>query len=126
MFAANYQGLFSSRSIEFGSQEYSPHAEMLERLLQLDLEQAIVWQMWDNSRDFFEDSAMHYVVGSASVATGLFSVGYVMWALRGGAFMTAIASSIPSWRLIDPSALLATYKTSAATSADRIEKILGS
>ena len=125
MVQAMHRGLYMTRELISIDNQYSPHAEMLERLLQMDLEQAIVWQMWDESRDFFENYDPHYFVGSASVATGLFSVGYVMWALRGGAFMTAIASSIPSWRLIDPSALLATYKTSAVTSADRIEKIFG-
>ena len=98
---------------------------MLERLLQLDLEQAVVWQMWDHARDSFEDSSTHYFVGSASVATGLFSVGYVMWALRGGALITAMGPSLPAWRLVDPTTLLTAYRAGTNTSADQVEKMLG-
>ena len=42
-----FAALFSGDRLEFESQRYSPQVEMLERLLQLDLEQAIVWQSWD-------------------------------------------------------------------------------
>ena len=63
-------------------------------------------------------------VGSAGKAAGLLSVGYVLWALRGGALMTAIASSLPAWRLIDPTALLTAYRASSATLSDSVEKML--
>ena len=104
------------------AQEYSAEIEMLERLLQLDLEQAIVWQQWDDSGQEFEKSPVSYLVGSAGTAAGLFSVGYVLWALRGGALVTAAASSLPTWRLIDPAALLSAYRETKT--ADRVEQML--
>ena len=90
---------------------------MLERLLQLDIEQAIVWQQWDEGQDDFEKSPTSYFVGTAGAAAGFFSVGYVLWALRGGAILTAVASSLPTWRLIDPAAILTAYRASQSRHA---------
>jgi hypothetical protein len=119
-----FAGLFSDDRLEFGSQQYSPQVEMLERLLQLDLEQAIVWQAWDQTRESFEDSSVSYVVGSAGTAAGLFSIGYVVWALRGGAFVTAMSSALPAWRIVDPTTLLTAYRT-ARSPGDAVENMLG-
>ena len=67
-----FAGLFSNDRLEFASQRYSPQVEMLERLLQLDLEQAIVWQAWDQTRDTVEDSPVSYMIGSAGARPGCF------------------------------------------------------
>jgi hypothetical protein len=123
---AIYQSVFSlGSSTEFAVPQYSAQLELLARLLQVDLEQAIVWQSWDESRQGVEESPISYLVGSAGSAMGLFSVGYVLWALRGGALMTAMASSLPAWRLIDPTALLTAYRASRATTQDHVERMLG-
>ena len=52
--------------------------EMFGRLLQLDLEQAIVWQQWEQDGPADEGTTSFYV-GTAGVAAGLFSVGYIFW-----------------------------------------------
>ena len=119
-----FMGLFSGNSLEFASQQYSPQVEMLERLLQIDLEQAIVWQAWDQMREHTDDSPATYVIGSAGSAVGVFSVGYVVWALRGGAFVTAMSSALPTWRIVDPTALLTAYRT-AKSPSDAVENMLG-
>ncbi|MEO1528387.1 MAG: cadherin-like domain-containing protein [Planctomycetota bacterium] len=94
-------------------------------LLQLDIEQAISWDFWDQTEENPEDSTYELVVGTAGAAVGLFSVGYVMWALRGGAFLTVMASALPAWRFIDPVSILGAYRaTQKAT--DRVETMLGS
>lgn len=42
-------------------------------------------------------------VTAASAAAGMsVSVGYVVWMLRGGVLVSALLSSIPAWRLVDP------------------------
>jgi hypothetical protein len=42
------------------------------------------------------------VVGSSvTVATG-FSIGYVLWLVRGEVLLTSLLASLPAWRLIDP------------------------
>jgi hypothetical protein len=121
---ATYEGSLGSRSkLVLTSQQYSAQVEMLERLLELDLEQAIVWTSWDESRNEAEKSPISFFVGTAGTAAGLFSVGYAMWVLRGGALMTVLASSLPAWRLIDPAALLTAYRASAV-GADDLEKML--
>ncbi len=119
-----FAGLFSNDRLEFGSQGYSPQVEMLERLLQLDLEQAIVWQAWDQTRDSFENSSVNYVIGSAGTAAGMFSIGYVVWALRGGALATAMTSALPAWKIVDPTTLLTAYRT-AKSPGDAVENMLG-
>ncbi len=97
--------------------------EMFGRLLQLDLEQAIVWQQWDQLQQG-EETATSFYVGTAGIAAGMFSIGYVFWALRGGAFVAAITSTLPSWRLVDPATLLSAYRASKSIANDRVEKML--
>jgi hypothetical protein len=42
-------------------------------------------------------------VGSVSgVTTTLLSVGYVIWCLRGGAFIGTLLTTLPLWRWLDP------------------------
>ena len=46
------------------------------------------------------------VVGTAlTVSTG-FTVGYVVWMLRGGMLLTSLLAQMPAWRLLDPLAVL--------------------
>jgi hypothetical protein len=122
---ATTQGFYSdSARLILVSQEHSSEVAMLERLLQLDIEQAIVWQQWDEGQDDSEKSPISYFVGTAGAAAGFFSVGYVLWALRGGAILTAVASSLPTWRLIDPAAILTAYRASQSRTRDRVDQLL--
>jgi hypothetical protein len=105
------------------SPQQSLELEMFERLLQLDIEQAIVWQQWDQYQQS-EESALSFYIGSAGIAAGIFSVGYVLWALRGGAFVAAITTSIPTWRFIDPAALLGAYRAATTSGRDRVEDLM--
>ncbi len=47
------------------------------------------------------DSERLVVGSSVTVATG-FSIGYVLWLLRGEVLLTSLLASLPAWRLIDP------------------------
>ncbi len=79
---AKYQGLFGSRStLVYATDQYSVQVEMLERLLQLDLEQAIVWQSWDESRDEIENTPISFLL--ARLARRL---GFSRWAMCCGHF----------------------------------------
>ncbi len=42
------------------------------------------------------------VVGSVGVVTTGFSVGYLIWAVRGGMLLSGFLSQIPAWTLLDP------------------------
>ena len=42
------------------------------------------------------------VVGSTLTATTGFSIGYVLWLVRGEVLLTSLLASLPAWRLIDP------------------------
>ena len=120
---AREYSLMSSKREADAALTRSSELAMFERLLQLDLEQAIVWQQWDRTI-FEEEGSFNFYVGTAGVAAGLFSIGYVFWAIRGGAFVAAITSTLPSWRLVDPAALLNAYRASTAATPDRIEKMM--
>jgi len=100
---------------------------LLQQLLQVDLQQAIVWNQWDKLRDANEDGTLlgQFSVGTAGATAGLFSIGYLMWALRGGMFLATVYSSIPAWRMLDPATLLTSYRSSKTTDPDdSIESML--
>nr|WP_161501586.1 cadherin-like domain-containing protein [Rhodopirellula sp. SM50] len=103
--------------------DFSPELVQLERLLRQDLEQAIVWAQWDDYREQEEAPAMVYV-GVAGAGMSVFSIGFVFWALRGGALMTVFASSLPAWRFIDPIAMLTAYRSSQLNAEDGLESLL--
>lgn len=100
--------------------------ELLRRMLQLDLEQAIAWHEWsdDEGANGQDDTAFTYVAGSAAAASGLATIGYVFWALRGGMFAATVASSIPVWRMVDPISLLLAYREGRHVPGDAVEKLL--
>jgi hypothetical protein len=46
------------------------------------------------------------VAGSTAVVTTGLTVGYLVWALRGGSLLATMISSLPAWTLIDPLPIL--------------------
>lgn len=103
---------------------YSPELKQLERLLRQDMQNAIVWSQWDDS-DELDEPAMIAYVGVAGAGAGVFSIGYVFWALRGGALMSVFASSLPAWRFIDPVAMLSAYRRSIADGDEGLDSMMG-
>ena len=76
-----------------------------------DLQSAFVWDAVVEDSDITDDEEeFSFLIDSASTAAGLFSIGLVVWVLRGGAFMTALASGGSSWRIVDPTAMLSAYR----------------
>ena len=51
--------------------------------------------------------------------TGIGSLGYILWTLRGGALMAVALTQLPSWRMIDPLPILDSYVSGAAGGADQ-------
>ena len=58
------------------------------------------------SFDFTDD----IVVGSSAVVSTSLSVGYVIWALRGGSLLTAFLSAMPAWQAFDPLLVLQSFE----------------
>ncbi len=79
---------FDRHRNDLASLSVSNHNEalLLQRNLITDLTQSIVWDHWDSLKLQTENAPAfeNILVGSAGVTAGLFSVGYVMFALRGG------------------------------------------
>jgi hypothetical protein len=90
-------------------------------MLQQDIRQAIEWTQWDKN-DIQDRGSFTVYAGAASVGMGAISVGYLCWALRGGAVMTVFASSLPAWRFVDPVAMVSAYRHARA----KAEKGIGS
>lgn len=57
-----------------------------------------------------------YAAASAVGATGSLTVGYVLWALRGGWLVSSILAQMPAWQLVDPLMVL-----SSLTGDDELE-----
>ncbi|MEP2075362.1 MAG: hypothetical protein ABJJ13_17945, partial [Rhodopirellula bahusiensis] len=55
---------------------------------------------------------------------GLASIGYVLWALRGGMFIATMYAGIPSWRMLDPASLLSAYRGADGMAQDKVEEML--
>jgi hypothetical protein len=114
----------NTESVSDGAFSYSPELAQLERVLRHDLAQAIVWSQWDNAHHD-EETPMSVFVGAAGAGMAVFSVGYVFWALRGGALMTVFGSSLPAWRFIDPIAMLSAYRSSRRGGDDKLDSLVG-
>ncbi len=97
----------------------------LERLLQQDIRQAILWTQWDDLEQQQQETPIMVYVGAAGAGMSVFSIGYVFWALRGGALITVFASSLPAWRFIDPIAMLSAYRNAAAAPDDGLDAMIG-
>ena len=65
-------------------------ATMFRELLEVDIQQAVLWQDWDALRETTETPPILYVVGSAGSAAGIISVGYLLWILRGSTVITLL------------------------------------
>ena len=93
----------SEQSFELNSRAIAQNVveqqrRVLSRKTTTQLDQAL-----DQVTEDLEKPRMDQVVfGTASVSLGGFSVGYILWLLRGGSLVASMLTSIPAWRMIDP------------------------
>jgi len=65
-------------------------------------------ERWDRTEQLNETLLnVDTVVGSSVGVSSGFTVGYMIWLLRGGTLMGSVLSSLPAWRLVDPLPVLA-------------------
>jgi VCBS repeat-containing protein len=112
-------GAFSNQAIEWTANVVASAIEQASTLH----DQAISWAKWDDAQET-EELQWDFSIGAVAVTAGLLSVGYVLWALRGGVFIATVFSGIPSWRLIDPSTLLEAHRSIEKNENDEIENML--
>ncbi len=124
--STDYQASMSANATDGSiAQRSNWEATMFRELLQIDIQQAVVWQDWDTLRETTETPPILYVVGSAGSAAGIISVGYLLWILRGSTVITVLTSSAPRWRMVDPTAILTAYRGSIDYDDDQMEDMLG-
>ena len=65
--------------------------------------------IWDREEELSEDVLINIdtTVGSSVGLSSGFTVGYMIWLLRGGTLMGSVLTSLPAWRLVDPLPVLA-------------------
>ena len=57
-------------------------------------------------------SSEQLVLGTTTAAAMAFSVGYIIWLIRGGSLFACLLASLPAWSLFDPLPVLDCYATS--------------
>lgn len=69
----------------------------------------------------------HRVVASSVVVSSGVSIGYVIWLLRSGAFISSVLASVPAWRSIDPLPVLSSLgqaRDDATEDDESLEKLV--
>jgi hypothetical protein len=100
--------------------------------LQMELQHRLEWEMqtmsswvdWQDDSTIVKEQRREVLIGTATTAASLISVGYVLLALRGGAFVTVVATGLPTWRIVDPTALLTAYRSPEGIAADAVDDII--
>ena len=59
------------------------------------------------SEESAEQKLEEIVSGTYVVSTATFSVGYVLWMIRGGSLLASFSSTLPAWTSLDPLAIVA-------------------
>ncbi|MFN9720382.1 MAG: beta strand repeat-containing protein, partial [Planctomycetota bacterium] len=75
------------------------------------------------SRSIIPELGDKVVVGSTAVVTTSLSVGYVIWALRGGSLLTAFMSAMPAWQSFDPLPVLQSFERNKEEDDDSLLSI---
>jgi hypothetical protein len=65
---------------------------------------------WQEERRFREQIIEKVVIGSTAAVSTSFSVGYVVWMLKGGSLLSTVLSSIPAWQTFDPLPVLESFE----------------
>ena len=82
----------------------------------------------DNQRESFSEELnfRQKVIGSTATLTSGFSVGYVIWLIRGGTLMGSMLSALPAWRFVDPLPILGALDDDDNGDDDSLEALVDS
>jgi len=81
---------------------------------------------FDRQREQLEESQTQYktLIGSSFTISSGFSVGYLLWLVRGGTLMGSVLSSLPAWRLVDPLPVLGALGDDAFEDEESLETMV--
>ncbi len=79
---------------------------MAEAIAAFDV--GLLWRdLTELKQELVDQTGLNYfVAGSAAGVSGVLSVGYVLWTIRGGSLVVGLLAQMPAWRLIDPLVVL--------------------
>jgi hypothetical protein len=80
---------------------------------------AFLWEQFDEIQEATSSSDFSITVGAI---TAFGTIGYVFWALRGGALMALALSQLPTWRMIDPLPVLESYSIEENGGSDDMDQ----
>ena len=64
------------------------------------------------------------LIGSSFTLSSGFSVGYLLWLIRGGTLMGSVLSSLPAWRMVDPLPVLGALGDDAFEDEESLETMV--
>ncbi|EMI46059.1 LamG-like jellyroll fold domain-containing protein [Rhodopirellula sp. SWK7] len=98
---------------------------LADALLEIDEDSLLSWYALTNPTQHAtgETEEHEFMVGGVGTTLGIASIGYVLWALRGGMFVATMYAGIPGWRMLDPTTLLNAYRGDDSPK-DRVEEML--
>jgi hypothetical protein len=64
-------------------------------------------------------TTQYFTAATAVTTTSSLTVGYVLWAIRGGWLASSILAQMPAWRLIDPLVVLSSLDGAAGAADDQ-------
>ena len=82
-----------------------------------DLQAVEVWKAMDALIEQIDeevsaaDVSMTVTVTGVAGLSGVMSVGYLVWAIRGGSLLASVLSTVPIWRLVDPLPVIDRWET---------------
>lgn len=84
-------------------------------------------QFWNEMNEVREQYQRHDLstttVATAASVTGVLTVGYVLWLVRGGLVMASLVSSVPMWQSFDPLPILQ-YAEDDSASGETLESLV--
>ncbi|TWT98957.1 Ig-like domain-containing protein [Neorhodopirellula pilleata] len=96
-----------------------------DELFRADQDSLFAWYVVADADDLIKgkDEDEEVLIGAVGTTLGLASIGYVLWALRGGMLVATMYAGIPTWRMLDPATLINAYRDDG-TAKDRVEELL--
>jgi len=84
-------------------------------------------ERWDGSEELTQTELINIdtTVGSSVGLSSGFTVGYMIWLLRGGTLMGSMLSSLPAWRLVDPLPILVEMGGELDDDNESLESMVG-
>ena len=123
-FGGTHNGVTIIGTVSLGHTEIAiVPAQQLHLLLQSDS----VWQQMDRTEELIESTGRiaDLLTNTTTVTFSTsFTIGYVLWTLRGGVLLTTLFAQMPAWRMVDPLVVLENLGSKTSDEEESLEAIV--